>query len=402
MEPSLESIVEALNLCAWERQPDGSFRSVGKIPAALAERFPGITVANVRLGKDSPFLAHFIAEAEPCWSGDSNGPLSSGPWTETCPDGEVCALEATALVLDDKPFLVLELLGESHKKMSHVLQSAREGSLAFEALQRAQAALRESEARYRDLSEVLEQRVSERTAELQAEIEEHVRTQERLLKYQGELRSLAGELLIAEEKERRRIATGLHDNLGQALALAKIRLGALLQRATGQEEEELAAIRALVQESIHHTRTLTFELGSPILHELGLVPALENLTQQFPRSGDLNSRFEDDGKAKPLSANTSILLYQMVRELLHNVTKHANAQEVSVTMNAVENPSGVEVIVADDGVGFEMSPRATDRDQRGFGLFNVRERLEHLGGNVRMESTPGRGSRITLRAPFDA
>ena len=232
------------------------------------------------------------------------------------------------------------------------------------------------------------------------DITHHKQAEERLLTYQARLRSLASQLSLTEERERRRIAMALHDRVGQTLAISKMKLGALRQLASSTElAEPLDEIHEFIEEIIRDTRSLTFELSSPILYQLGLEAALEWLAEQTQNRHGILSYFEDDGQPKPLDDDVRVLLFQAVRELLVNVAKHAQARSVKVAMR--RDGSDVRIIVEDDGVGFDafsIGPHWSEI--KGLGLFSIRERLDHIGGQLRIVSTPGHGTQVTLVAPL--
>ncbi len=213
--------------------------------------------------------------------------------------------------------------------------------------------------------------------------------------YQTQLRSLASELSLVEEQERRRIATGLHDHIGQTLAITKIKLGALGTRLnTEAEKEEIIFIRSLLDQTIDYTKTLTFQLSPPILYELGFEAAMEWLGEEVQKNHSLRFHFENDEAEKPLSENVSVLLFQAVRELVMNIIKHAEARMLKISVQREKQM--ILLLVADDGKGFnsmEINPTS-------FGLFSVRERMNHLGGTFEIESSPGQGTTMVLKAPL--
>ena len=240
----------------------------------------------------------------------------------------------------------------------------------------------------KELNKTLEQRVVERE-----------RAEERLITYQKQLKSLASELSLTEERERRRIASDLHDSIGQTLVVAKMKLEELREMKISVIVNCLLNdIRQLLEKTIQDTRSLTFELSPPILYELGLEPAVEWLTEQF-QEYDMVIDFVDDKQFKPLDDDMRGLLFKAVRELLVNVYKHAKAQNIKVSIQRDGNDIRIEV--EDDGVGFDTSGiRFSASKTGGFGLFNMRERLEHLGGHFEVGSQPGDGTQITLVAPL--
>jgi PAS domain S-box-containing protein len=225
-------------------------------------------------------------------------------------------------------------------------------------------------------------------------------TEARICTYQERIRSLASELSLAEERERRRIATELHDRIGQTLAACKIKLEALQESASSTGlAEPLDEIRELIEQIIRATRSLTFELSSPILYELGLEAAVEWLVEQIQQQYGLLSHFEDDRQPKPLDDGVSVLLFQAVRELLINVAKHAQARNVKVSLR--RDDSNIKITVGDDGNGFDTSDIVSHWSRsEGFGLFNLHERLDHFGGQLKVKSKPGRGTQVTLVAPL--
>jgi PAS domain S-box-containing protein len=224
-------------------------------------------------------------------------------------------------------------------------------------------------------------------------IQDRKSSEEQVLAYQERLQSLAAELSLGEERERRRIATGLHDRIGQSLAFARLKLAGL-----AREQPELKSVEELIEQAIVDTRSLTFELSPPVLYELGLVPALEWLARKIHQEHGVQTHFHDDGEPKPVDENFRVVLFQAVRELLLNVVKHARATQAQVLLR--RDGDAVRIIIEDDGIGFEVSNTRTD-PPRTFGLFNVRERVEYLGGRVKIRSEANSGTRVTLIAPLN-
>ena len=233
-------------------------------------------------------------------------------------------------------------------------------------------------------------------AERLGRIIEHARGQEQLVDYQWQLRRLASELSLSEERERRRVAVELHDGVGQLLALIKIKLAGLRE---GGEDGGLLEVLALVDQAIAQTRSLTFELSPLVLHELGFEAALEWLAAQLRDQLRIEVEFSDDGSEKLLGEELQVALFQAARELLHNVAKHAQATRVAVSVR--RDNGEICVSVADDGAGFDPAEQAQRRGtQRGFGLFSIRERLRHLGGRAEITSAVGHGTQASLWAPL--
>ena len=238
---------------------------------------------------------------------------------------------------------------------------------------------------------------------LNQEIGVRKRAESQVAAYQDNLRSLASSLSLAEERERRRLAVYLHDQIGHTLALANIRLGELQKslpsQCPGFPTAELEKAGSLLEQAIRDTHSLTFKISSPILYELGLDAALEWLTEQVQKDHGISTRFISDSRTDHLDDDVRVLLFQAVNELLVNVVKHAQAQNVEVSIR--RDGANLKVEVGDDGVGFQM-PRMEPhlRERCGFGLFSIRERLRPYGGVLEVQSEPGAGTHVILTVPL--
>jgi PAS domain S-box-containing protein len=237
--------------------------------------------------------------------------------------------------------------------------------------------------------------------EIILDITERKKAEQKLIDYQAKLKSLASQLTLAEERERRRLATELHDRISQALVVSKIKLDALRKLGRSRKlNKALEDVCNSIDQTIQDTKTLTFDLGSPVLHELGFETAVsEWLTNRIQKKHGITVEFEDDGKPKPLDDDVRILLFRDVRELLTNVAKHSSAHKVKVSIRKVG--SEIHISVEDDGWGFDTKKAAATAVRNGgFGLFSIRERLGQLGGHLEIESEPGCGTKATLVAPL--
>ena len=212
------------------------------------------------------------------------------------------------------------------------------------------------------------------------------------------------QLTIAEEKERRRIAEDLHDNVGQSLAFARMRLASAQKIVSG---EKLVSVMDDLTESLlqasQDTRNVIFDLSSPVMNELGLAAAIpEWLETQISNQYGLKTEFidnSDDSDEKTLDENVRAILFRNVRELLTNVVKHAQADKVSVYLEQANN--NVKIIVQDDGVGFDSREANAGVNRKGsFGLFSIQERMKDVGGSLKVVSEPGRGCKAILTMPL--
>ncbi len=237
------------------------------------------------------------------------------------------------------------------------------------------------------------------------DITEEKRSAEKLGEYRRKLRKLAAELTVVEARERRAIAAELHENLGQVLATAKLKVAPLRALVPGAGlQSRIDEVQALVEDALQQTRSLTYQLSSPILYQLGLEAALKWLAENMERQYGYRVLFKRLGESGELREESSVFLFSAVRELLVNVAKHAGAGEVAVRLRWLDD--SVEVLVKDNGKGFRRTSIAdlslgAPASQDGFGLFNIYERVSDLGGRVSLRSEPLRGTAVKIHLPLD-
>ncbi len=234
------------------------------------------------------------------------------------------------------------------------------------------------------------------------DVSERKDAEDRLLTYQEQLRALTSELFLIEEKERRRIASELHDQIGQNLALCKLKVAALEKDMThSQVKSELSAVRRLLECSIQDARSLIFDLSPPVLYELGFQAALEWLAERIEEQYHVPVEFENRAGDGVLGGDLQVILFQVVRELLVNVGKHSRASQAKVILS--QENHFLKIQVNDDGVGFDASQIYDAKGHPGsFGFFSMRERLNYLGGGLEVKSRAGQGSQIVLTVPRQA
>lgn len=269
------------------------------------------------------------------------------------------------------------------------LQSAAWSSVELEAaealrvvllenvLKRIDMARREDELNAtRAMAEELERRVAQRTEQL------HV---------------LASDLEAVEERERRQVARDLHDDLGQTLAAARIRLATLCDDPRPDVNSRAREVGSLIDEASGSIRSLAAQLAPAVLNELGITAALEWLGEEIERTFSLHVTVIDDGKPKPLNQDARSILYRAVRELLINVAKHAGTDSAVVES---ECRDGIVIIrVSDEGRGY-AADQVTAGPHRRLGLISVKERLALIGGTVDIRTALGGGTRAVLTVPL--
>lgn len=230
-----------------------------------------------------------------------------------------------------------------------------------------------------------EEKVAELAATLEAKVKERTM----------QVRRLSGQLTMAEERERRVLAEELHDNLGQLLAVIKIKLTSL---PTSAHSDEIAQIIDLVAQADRAARGITNQLSPPILSRLGLKAALECLGDEMQRVYGLavHTGFNQCRNCEVVDLRN--VLYRAARELLVNVAKHAEASEASLTCTC--KGDRLTIAVSDVGCGFDPVEHTGEWLGHGsFGLRSICERVTNLGGEMEVASTPGNGTTITVSLP---
>lgn len=274
------------------------------------------------------------------------------------------------------------------------LRRAVEGVLEKDRLRRqvdrTQRALVSANEALRGFADTLEQRVDEQTLQL---------------------RGLASSLTLAEQRERQRISQVLHDNLQQVLYGINLRVHLFKQKTTkhtpdwdeAAQLEELGEMGDLLQKAIHMTRTLTVELSPPALRKEGLGEVMEWLAAQMHNLHNLKVDVETRGSCRVPLREMRVLLFQLVRELLFNVAKHADVERAKVILEEVGDD--LRIRVEDDGQGFDvaaMKARASTRTEGGLGLSGMEERLSLFRGHLDIQSAPGEGTRTLIEVPCEA
>lgn len=231
------------------------------------------------------------------------------------------------------------------------------------------------------------------------------RNEHEMIAHRQQLRDLGSQLSRVEERERRRIATDLHDHICQSLALSVIRLEGLRDscknRCEGITEGAIDKICETIHDTITRTRELIFDLSSPTLYRFGLEPAVtELMTEQFRDYKQIKHKLLTDNEPKPLAEDISVLLFKAIREVLINIIKYAEASSVVVDIR--RSGSNISISIKDDGIGFDAAGAGVVMDRfGGFGLFNIRERLDYVGGRFSVESEVGAGTTVILEAPLE-
>ncbi len=210
------------------------------------------------------------------------------------------------------------------------------------------------------------------------------------------LRDVVSQAVLAEQEERRRLAADLHDDAGQLLALASLKLRDLASLPRPRLAIASREIEDVLAEAHQRISSLSFQLSPPLLYDVGLEAAAQWLAEELGRRYGLSVRLSDEaGLRGEIDETTRVLLFRALRELLMNVARHAGVAEVHVRI--AREGERVRMEVQDRGVGFD--PEAAPHS---FGLLAIRERVRHLGGNIEIQSVVGSGTRVVIQVPISS
>ena len=219
-------------------------------------------------------------------------------------------------------------------------------------------------------------------------------------KYQTQLRRLASEISLIEARERREIASDLHDHIGQALAYVSQKVSTLKGNAIfSGMEEDFSEILSILNQTIRYTRNLTVEISPPVLYEIGLHAAIDWLAERTEERYKLKVTTTQQGVPQVIAEDVKVFMFKAIQELIVNITKHAEAKKIRIETNWRDKD--FEIVVSDNGKGFESKTYESKiNDHNCFGLFSIRERLSYIGGSLSIESIPGDGTTVSMTAPY--
>jgi PAS domain S-box-containing protein len=396
---TLQAIVECNQAIIRARSEQDLIREFCRI----SMRVEGVDLAWVGLAEDDEaksiriaaaigFHQREISRLRISWADDE---LGQGPAATAIRTGRVCiqasspadpSLEVSReenLQLGFGASIALPLQSEGHPFGALVLCSARPEIFDVPQIQLLQELANNLSIGIASLRTQKERDRALQTAESRAE----------------QLRAMSLELAQSEQRERRRLAQVLHDDLQQLLVGATFNLEALKGKV--HSKTALAALEQLsetITESLGVSRAMTLELSPPAFYEKGLSAGLEWLGSQMHKKHGLKVAIEIIGSVEDIAEQIRMFLFEAVRELLLNVVKHARTDHARVRVRPLGKDE-IEITVTDKGVGFD--PAGTEGlKTSGFGLFNIREKLRFLRGRMKIESAPERGSRFTLVVPF--
>lgn len=212
---------------------------------------------------------------------------------------------------------------------------------------------------------------------------------------EAERRRAGSAALAAQEEERARVARDLHDEVNQSLTGLLLRLEAAREAAPPQLEAQLAETKALANQAMRELLSLARQLRPTALDDLGLAAAVAGQVEQLGR-GEIEAELGVEGDLSELGDDAQLVVYRVAQEALSNAGRHSGAGRVEVRLRRRED-GGVELEVADDGRGF-----AFEESERGLGIGGMRERALLIGGELTIESRPGRGTTVRLTVPGES
>jgi len=217
--------------------------------------------------------------------------------------------------------------------------------------------------------------------------------------HKRELQRLSAELVHAQENERRTIGRDLHDEIGQALMMIKLDLGAIERsgQVSGVAAHALTEARSTTDHAIQSVRDLSHLLHPAMLDQFGLAVTVEACVRSFSQRTGIEAALVQDGMERRLASELEITAYRVVQEALTNVSKHAQATSCRVYLHRRQH--SLLLTVEDDGTGFDQARLDANHERLGVGLVGVRERVSRLGGIFRLDSQVGKGTRLTIELP---
>lgn len=217
-------------------------------------------------------------------------------------------------------------------------------------------------------------------------------------------RQLLGLRIIkAQEEERQRVARDIHD--GPAQLMSNVVLKAeicerMIDVDLEKARQELQSLKKIVRDSLQDVRKIIYNLRPMSLDDLGLVPTLQRYIMTFQEDTGISVSFKTKGTCEDIKPLISLTVFRIVQESVNNIRKHAEANSVIINMEFLERE--LRLYIFDDGKGFDTEKLKVQSDDisSGFGLFSMRERIDLLGGEMKISSEPGKGTRLNIIIPF--
>ena len=232
------------------------------------------------------------------------------------------------------------------------------------------------------------------------DVTQAVMAKKKIQRNQKSLQQLTTEITLMEEKQKKDIATNIHDHLSQSLVISKMRLKRLkINPRAATIDEDLQFIETHISKAIENSRKITYELSPPALYQLGVIEALNWLLEDLETTHKIKCSFKSNVTTMKLDDAKSILLYRSIQEVITNAIKYANASLITCSFD--KNKHGIDIFIADNGVGFDTSIlKNHNHSGSSFGLFSVQERIRNIQGEFNIESEINTGTTVKMLIPL--
>ncbi|TXD50558.1 MULTISPECIES: PAS domain-containing protein [unclassified Polaribacter] len=232
------------------------------------------------------------------------------------------------------------------------------------------------------------------------DVTQWVVAKQEIQEYQTSLQKLTTEITLIEEKQKKEIATNIHDHLSQSLVISKMKINQLKKNPQLKEiTEDLKFIETHISEALENSRKITYELSPPVLYQLGIIDALSWLLEEVEANHKIECRLISNVTSMKLDDVKSIFLYRSIQEVINNIIKYANAS--LITLDLDKNELGIYILITDNGDGFDTSVlKNHNHSGSGFGLFTVQERLRNIQGKFIIASELNTGTTVNFFIPL--
>lgn len=214
---------------------------------------------------------------------------------------------------------------------------------------------------------------------------------------QEEKEQFTRKLMEVQEEERKRISRDLHDETAQYLSLLSLEMGNLIEKDKSLSPEvtvKMKKLKEIADKSLQEVRRYSHELRPSVLEQFGLTEALELIIGEFNERKETQVDFRIRGEEARLKEEVELVLFRITQEALNNIRKHSEASKAEVILNFT--PDKVRLTIADYGKGFDVSKKRTSNDKGGLGLVGIRERAGMVGANLRIKSSIGKGTNVSV------
>lgn len=217
-----------------------------------------------------------------------------------------------------------------------------------------------------------------------------------------QIQKLGVSIIRAQEEERRKVARDIHDGPAQLLANIIMRTEyclKLLDKDHAGVREELVALQDMIRQSLQDVRKIIFDLRPMVLDDLGLIPALNHYLDDFFIQNQIPVDINIAGEPRRFTMPLEVALFRVVQESISNIKKHSNASHVAVKMEILNQK--INLMIKDNGKGFNIKEVFADKKREGYGLIGMRERIQVLNGEFSIKTSPGQGTSINISVPLD-